>query len=176
MPTKNRNIVIKSDHYDGDVSGPFTYVSGSDMVILHPNGKVGLTGDGGLCIKIKNATNLNSTKGNVVSVSTSSADSFQLSTNDYDAIGIVYESGVPHGQDTWVVVSGIAQVLATNSSSFGGWMRSQGSTQQGKGLVDSTPTGIGALAQDVHFNEIGHCFETVPSGSNYHVKWAIHFN
>lgn len=176
---KKRYLVFKSE--PEDVVGP--YNSGNensnidnDIVIIHPNGKVGLTGTGGLCIKLTNVTNTSTTKGNLVSPSTSSANSFELSINDYDSMGVVYESGIAHGQDAWVVVSGIADVLVTNSSSYGGWVRSQGLTQAGKGLIDSSPESISALSTQLHFKEVGHSFQTAASGSNYLVRTVIHFN
>ncbi len=177
MPAKNRNLVYKTKQEDGDTIGPFdsnTDVS-VDIVVLHPNGKVGLTGDGGLCVKLTNATNLTSVKGWVVQASTSSNNAFQIGINAYDAIGCCYESGIPSGQQAWVVVSGIASVLLHNTSSRGGWIQPS-TTQAGRGLEMTPPSGLGSLTQDMHFKEIGHCLEQFASGSDYLAKAIIHFN
>ena len=59
MAARTRQLLYKADYSDGDVSGPYvTAISSStDMMLLHPNGKVGLTSVGGLAVKLTNATN-----------------------------------------------------------------------------------------------------------------------
>jgi hypothetical protein len=177
MTTKNRKILYKPEHDDGDLVGPTSYLSGSDMILLHPNGKVGLTGDGGLAIKLTNKTNVTSQVGWGVFSSTSSDGGYELrapgSTDIHDTIGFVHES-VAANQSGWVVVSGIANVMVIGACKTGDWFAH--SAQPGRVTASVDPSGLGALDVATHFNEIGHCLSTLPSGSNLLAKACIHFN
>lgn len=170
---KRRTITYKSDYDDGDAFGPYTYTSGSDLLVIHPNGKVALTGDGGLAVKLINATNTTTQKGQVVTASTGSQRAYELTNNQFVAIGYVYEPVAP-GEEGFVVVSGIADVMVQGATSAGDHMIVY--TAPGTATASVPPAGLSALATSEHFKEIGHCLETHASGSNYTIKIVTHFN
>ena len=62
MAVKKRKIVYKTEKSEGDIIGPFTAENSrssslGELMLLHPNGKVGLTAEGGLAVKLTNKTN-----------------------------------------------------------------------------------------------------------------------
>jgi hypothetical protein len=129
---------------------------------------------GGYAVKIKNKTGAPSVKGSLVSVSSGTAVSVALQTNEYDTIGIMYDNGVPNGSDCFVITTGMAQVL---------WKDSTASTMGRVALADATdgraididvPSSNPIQAE--HFKEIGHVMETQAGGTNVLVKCMIHFN
>ncbi len=133
--------------------------------------KASMTAIGGFAIKLTNLTGANSVKGEVVRTrGTAADDAVTLAlTGELDAIGIFLESGVAHQAEAWVVVSGIADVLADNT----GFVR-------GDRLV--TGTGAGNIARGtannapsvaVHFQEIGHAIET--AAANTLGRTVLHF-
>lgn len=156
------------------IQGSIAQFSGSsDIVMVHPAGKVGLTGTGGLAVRLTNATNLSTLKGCAVTSASGSNFAFQLPAVDYDVIGFVYESGIAANKEAWIVVSGIAEVLIDGAASSEDFLRHVGN---GRLTSSAGPTGLGALNADVHFKECGHCLQTVTSGAAQLVKALIHFN
>jgi len=124
-------------------------------------------------VKIVNKTGANSVKGMVVAVSTVTDNSFMVNPIDGDfPMGIVYEDGIADGQETWVTVSGKAQVLLVDAvATTRGYIMVSSSTTAGR--VDTTlaiPTPV------VHFREIGHVLESKTAGTNVLVWAIIHFN
>lgn len=124
---------------------------------------------GGVAIKFTNKTGSTTVKGQLVQTDTSQNNAFDTSgANSDDTIGIVLEAGIPDGNEAWIVISGIAEVL----------MDSGGSTR-GDRIITSTTAGSadvwnvgGAVA--THFQEIGHCIET-RAGAGL-TKCILHFN
>ena len=70
-----------------------------------------VTPEKGFAIKMINDTGSPSVKGSVLSASSAIADAFELQTVEYDCVSVVYEDGVADGQEMWVVISGVAEVL-----------------------------------------------------------------
>ena len=139
--------------------------------------KVKHTNIGGLAINLINKTGANTVKGSVVSASSLLNNSFKLQTNEYDAIGIVLEDGIADGQEAWVVISGVAEVLLEDSklSTRGNWVT--GAITDGRANATATaPSGGTISALDNHFKEIGHCLESKSAGINVLAKCIIHFN
>lgn len=79
---------------------------------------VRFTSDGGLAIRLTNKTGGASVRGRLVGAHTTVDLATELSgINDFDVIGVEYESGVGDGEEYWVVVSGMAVVLLADGTS-----------------------------------------------------------
>jgi len=136
-----------------------------------------ITPEGGLAVKLINKTGAASVKGSLVSSNPavgSLAGSVVLQSNEFDTIGVFYDSGVPDGNNAWVVVSGLADVL---------WKNSTGSTKGNVAIADAVdgrasdiavPSTSPAAAE--HFKEIGHVLETKSGGTDILVRCVLHFN
>lgn len=137
---------------------------------------VKFTAEGGLAIKLVNKTGSNSVKGTVIRAGTVVDNSFSLETEEFEAIGVVYDNGIADGNDCFVVVSGIAEVLLKDGTAAtrGYWVKC--ADIDGRAEVTTPPTGIGALSTAEHFKEIGHCIESKSSGTNVLAKIVLHFN
>jgi hypothetical protein len=127
--------------------------------IKYNNNKFMVTDDGGIAFPFINNTGGNSEKGRIVHVS--GVNSVEHTDVDsVDPIGVMYSDGVANGSTVWVVMYGKAKVLLDDNtaSTAGNWV----STSEA-GYADATnaaPPGP-VLA---HFQEIGHCIETVAAG------------
>lgn len=140
--------------------------------------KVKFTPEGGLAVKLVNNTGTASVKGTVVSTSTNIDDAFILQSNEYDAFGVVYENGVPNGQECWVVVSGIAQVLLEDgTAATRGYWAIAAATDGRANATQPVPIPNNTLGEHtIHFKEIGHCLQSVTAGTNKLCRMALHFN
>ena len=137
-------------------------------------GKAAINENGGFMIKLINKTGSPTVKGSVVAASDSTDNAFKLQANEYDSIGIVFESGIPDGSDAWIIVSGIAEVLFKDGeSSTREWVVLAADTD-GRALNIDVPT-VNPVVAD-HFKEIGHVLESKVAGTNILVKCVIHFN
>jgi hypothetical protein len=134
------------------------------------------TPDGGLAVLLTNKTGAASVKGTVVTTGTVQDNSFALQAAEFEAAGIVYDSGVADGSECWVVVSGIAEVLMKDGTAAtrGFWTRC--ADTDGRAESTAAPTGIGALDVAEHFKEIGHCLESKAAGTDVLAKVLLHFN
>lgn len=131
-----------------------------------------LTPDGGIGIRLKNATGTGSVRGSVVRASLTADDSFDLEpAGGDDAIGVVYTDGVAGGQYATVVIGGIADVLLQNgeTATRGYWVRVSASVA-GRAAMEATPNPM------THWTEIGHCIESKASGTNVLARCVLHFN
>jgi hypothetical protein len=136
----------------------------------------GISEEGGVLTVLVNNTGAPSVKGTLVQASTSIDEGFILAdTNGFTCIGAVYDDGIEDGKKCRIVISGIAEVLLKDGtdSSAGDWVRVSG-TASGRAEsftgVPSPPT------EDTHFKEIGHCIQSVESGTNILTKIVMHFN
>jgi hypothetical protein len=131
----------------------------SDSLNINDN-KFMITDDGGIAFPFINKTGAPSVKGNLVEPH-SDANSIELTDADsLDPIGVIYNSGVPDGSMVWVVMYGKAKVLLDEDtgSTAGNWVEASEA-----GYADATQAGPpGAVL--AHFQEIGHCIETVSAG------------
>lgn len=136
---------------------------------LDVNAKGGITSIGGIAVKLTNKTGSNTSAGQLVIASTSTANAFETAgASDDRVIGIVFESGVVDGSEAWIVYAGFASVkMDAGGAAFGDRIIS--STTAGTGLVSNNP---GSPA--VHFQEIGHSLGTAVGGG--FVKCSIHLN
>jgi hypothetical protein len=142
--------------------------------VLSP--KVKFTAEGGLAIKLTNMTGANSVQGKLVKADTATNDAVILvAVSDDECVGVFYEDGIADGQETWVAVSGIADVLFEDNVGpiRGDWVATSAS-DAGYARAATTPA-----ASPQHFEEIGHCIETVAAGgAGTHVlaRCILHFN
>lgn len=162
----------------GDGSSNYVQIDRDGNIIqvgtgrTHESEKFKLTAIGGYAIKLTNKTGGNTVAGTVVCVYTATAidDAFvSCPLSDDGAIGIVLDAGVSDGSEAWVVVSGIADVLMD----AGGAVRGDRITTSGNtvGSGDVWNTG-GAVAR--HFQEIGHCIESIGAGAGL-ARCVVHF-
>lgn len=148
-----------------------------DVPILG-NDKVMFTSTGGLAIKLTNKTGGASVKGEVVCLNSAQNNSVIKIVKDVpDPIGVFHESGVADGLETWVVVSGIADVYFVGDTTRGhlarGFLTSDGAGYvTGQALSEAVPSS--PFASDKHFYEIGHVLEA-RTGAGL-AKCILHFN
>ena len=146
---------------------------GPDIAFDSPNAK--MTPFGGLAVLLTNNSGAVSVKGKLVETSDSMDDAVELAdAGAIDCIGMFLDSGIAAGAKAWVVVSGIAEVLFDDNV--------------GPNAHDWISTGVVAgfaaaanspAAAPTHFEEIGHCIQTVAAGgAGTHVlaRCIIHFN
>lgn len=137
-----------------------------------------LTPEGGIAVLMVNKTGANSVKGEVLTTDSTVANAVRKIVVDIpNPIGVFYESGVPDGQDAWVVLSGLAEVYFIGSTTAGQFARGflttdGGSYVAGQALAEVLP--IAPFASDKHFYEIGHVTES-RTGAGL-AKCILHFN
>ena len=135
-----------------------------------------LTAIGGFAIKLTNETGSNTVAGQTVKADTATNDAVVLtSASDVECFGVFLDSGVADGSEAWVVVSGIADVAMKDNTAAtrGNWVE----TSDEAGYADATSASPAAAPQ--HFNEIGHCIESVSAGgAGTHIlaRCVLHFN
>lgn len=159
--------------------GPFGLARDSSGVhIAFPAAGVGITPEGGLAVKKFNGTGSTSVKGTVIQSDGYANNSFVAANdNDRNPIGVVYENGVPNSGSCWVVIYGVVEVLIKDgtSASAGYWVK----ISDVAGRADITteiPAGGGIPETDEHFKEMGHCMESVASGTDKLALIFMHFN
>ena len=152
-------------------------ISDAGDVILAGTGRIlesakfKLTAIGGFAVKLTNQTGGDTVAGQLVAVYSATAvdDAFKTAAaSDDNVIGTLLDAGIADGNETWVVVSGIADVLMD-----------AGGSARGDRIISSATAGSadvwnvgGAVA--THFLEIGHCIET-RTGAGL-ARCILHFN
>lgn len=149
-----------------------TIVSTSDVLVQ--GSKFLVTSLGGIAIKMTNGTGSPTVKGNLVSASPSAANKFTLQANEFDAVGVVYESGIADGSETWVIIQGVAHVLWKNSTTATKGYVALAADTDGRVINVAVPTSNPIVAE--HFKEIGHVLEDNGGGIDQLVKVILHFN
>jgi hypothetical protein len=134
-----------------------------------------ISDEGGFVTYLTNKTGAPSVKGTLVSASTTTDNAFGLQSNEYDAFGVVYESGIQDGDICPIVVSGIASVLLKDGVAVTRSMFVVAADTDGRANVVANP-GSGLPATDLHFKECGHFIESKAAGTNVLAKAVIHFN
>jgi len=153
--------------YESNLTGAFIDQQLTDKLI---------TPEGGIAIKMINKTGLPSVKGSVLAIENTIEKGVKLQTVEYDSVGVVYEDGIADGEEVWVVISGIAEVLLEDGTggTMGYWTFA--ADTDGRADMLQQPPGGTIVAIDNHFKEIGHCTETVASGTDVLCKIMMHFN
>jgi hypothetical protein len=126
-----------------------------------------------------NKTGAASVKGTIVEPSDTTDFAVKVcGAGEPDPIGIILDSGVPDGSPVRVVQSGWVQVLIQDgTAATRAYWAKVSDTQDGRADITIAAPSGGTLPQLVeHFHEIGHCFETVGSGTDVLVWISCHFN
>lgn len=127
----------------------------------------------GFKVKLTNKTGAVSVIGTIVRADTTTDMAFDIAPiNSDEPIGIVAENGIADGDECFIIVGGVAQVLLedTTASTRGNWVMVSGTA----GRADATnanPVGVPS-----HWREIGHCLESKGAGTNVLAKVLLHFN
>jgi hypothetical protein len=164
------------DLYYNTTDKSFRYYNGTVWISLVPGTGGAITAEGGIAIRLINATGAPSVKGTIVMASSTVPLAFDVCpANGFQPIGAVYEAGIANGAPCLVVITGVAEVLLANGtgSTMGNWVRTSITTA---GRVDATGAGGGPGFVAQHFAEVGHCLETKSPGTNVLCKIAMHFN
>jgi hypothetical protein len=132
------------------------------------------TSEGGLALRLTNKTGANTVRGSVVEIYDDSAidNAVTLSeANDIHPIGVMYDDGVADGSECWVVIAGRCQILLKDGVAGvrGYWLGT--SDTAGRANCKADPA-----SQSEHMQEIGHCMQSISSGTNVLVYGIIHFN
>lgn len=126
-------------------------------------GKIAITDDGGLAVKLTNKTGAASIEGYVVTPHLSVDNAVRLATIDgANGIGVFLESDVADGDEAWVVVSGIAKVYFSNAPTRGYIARTGLAADTGEvaGQALSEAYPVSPFTTDKHFCELGHILES----------------
>ena len=138
--------------------------------------KVKFTQIGGIAILLTNKTGGASVAGKLVKADTATNDAVILTAaNDDECFGVFLNVGIADSAEAWVVVSGIADVAMKDNTAAtrGNWVE----TSDEAGYADATQAT--PAAAPAHFEEIGHCIETVVAGGEgTHIlaRCVLHFN
>lgn len=145
-----------------------------------PEDNIKITEIGGLAVRMINKTGGDSVKGRLVESHTDDNSVEYSGVSDSDTIGVFLDSDVPDGALAWIVFSGMAELALKDNtaSTAGNWVKASDEA----GYADATladPPGGGIPEIDEHFQELGHCLQSVAAaGAGTHVltKCLIHFN
>lgn len=138
-------------------------------------GKIKLTQIGGIAILLTNETGFNTIAGQLVKADTAINDAVVLAAaGDVECFGVFLDSGVADGSEAWVVVSCIADVAFDDNVAAvrGNWAGT--GVLAGYAANQASPP-----AAPNHFEEIGHCIESVSAGGGgTHIlaRCVLHFN
>jgi hypothetical protein len=143
-------------------------------VVAHFHERV-MTPEGGMTDTIVNQTGAPSVKGTIVSLT---SGGFHVLTNQYDSIGVVYESGVAHGQPCRVVTAGFAETLFADGVApvAGYWAFCAAAPNLGRASNLAAPPGGGIPELDAHFTELGHTKESKSAGTGVLAFIFLHPN
>ena len=141
------------------------------------NAKSRRTDIGGFAVKLTNKTGANTVAGQLVKADTATDDAVILTAaGDNECFGVFLDSGIADGSEAWVVVSGIADVAMEDNTAatHGNWVQTSDSEAGYADATSATPA-----AAPAHFEEVGHCIESVAAGGGgTHIlaRCIVHFN
>jgi len=144
------------------------------------NNTVAFNEKGGKMTRYLNGTGAASVKGTLVQLDSNADLSVDtMGTSDPDCVGVIWSAGVADGDPVWVVTEGPAEALLEDStaSTRENWVR-RSPNQAGR--ADATlaaPSGgtINELREHLE-GEVGHCMESVSSGTDVLCWIHLHFN
>jgi hypothetical protein len=160
---------LNLDFQAGDITTTGTITGGG--------AKCRMTPIGGYAIALTNKTGANSVAGQLVKADAATDDAVILTAaNDTECMGVFLDSGIADGSEAWVVVAGIADVAMEDNTAAtrGNWVETSNAEA---GYADATSASPAAAPG--HFEEIGHCIETVAAGGGgTHIlaRCVLHFN
>lgn len=167
---------------DGGVTN-YTGISNTGDITQNGTGrfiessKFKMTSIGGYAIKLTNKTGGNTVQGQTVKADTATDDGVILTAaDDNECFGVFLDAGIADDAEAWVVIAGIADVAMGDdeAATHGNWVETNSAEA---GYADATSGSPAAAPQ--HFNEIGHCIETVAAGGGgTHIlaRCVLHFN
>jgi hypothetical protein len=121
--------------------------------------KVRLTPEGGIAVKMTNKSGSTITKGRIIEPYSATGGFRLAQIESWNPIGVVYDDSIANDADGWVVISGIAEVYYSVSSTIGNvarvGMTADTGEVAGEAMSDGSPTN-----DAVHFREIGHPIQT----------------
>jgi hypothetical protein len=182
---KGEIVISTNDGSDSDTPTDAVFIDSSQQVgignaatiPLDVKAKSGHTAIGGFAIKLTNKTGAVTVQGQTVKADTATDDGVILTAADDDeCFGVFLEAGVADDAEAWVVVGGIADVAMgdNEAATHGNWVETNSAEA---GYADATAGTPAAAPQ--HFNEIGHCIESVAAGGGgTHIlaRCVLHFN
>lgn len=138
---------------------------------------INVTAEGGFFVNMINKTGAASVKGTVVCQDSTVSNAVNKTVVDVpDAIGVIYDDGVPDGSFVRVVISGIADVYfvgnTTRKHLARTFITADAGYVAGQALSEAVPSA--PFATDKHFCEIGHVLES-RTGAGL-AKVDLHFN
>lgn len=126
--------------------------------LLRSQARSVFTLEGGLAVRLVNKTGADSVKGSIVASGVVDRGFELTSSDDFEPIGVVYEDGIPDGEECLVVISGVAYVLLqTGTTATRGYWARTSTSEAGRADI-TTVSAPGFIL--THFAEIGHCLET----------------
>ena len=171
LSSENADILINPGTGNVGIS------TATPTINLDVNAKSGMSAIGGFCVKLTNTTGVNTIQGQTIKADPDTNDAVILTAaDDNECMGVFLESGIADDAEAWVVVAGIADVAMGDNelAARGNWVE----TNSGEaGYADATSATPAAAPQ--HFNEIGHCIESVAAGGEgTHIlaRCVLHFN
>lgn len=138
-----------------------------------------LTPIGGIAIPLINKTGAPSIKGTLIDTEASIDKAVTIEDADgVDAMGVIYQDGVPDGEPVLVVITGVAEVLIEDATAAtrGYWCRTSITAAGRADITNAAPPGGGLPEHDIHFKEVGHALESKSSGTDVLAKIILHFN
>jgi hypothetical protein len=134
---------------------------------------------GGSARRFINDTGAPSIKGTLVDAShTTDFGVVTVAADSPDCMGVIYEDGIPNGEEVWVVTHGPAEVLLENATAAtrGYWARVSVTAPGRADITNPLPPGGTIVEIDNHFREVGHGMESVIAGTDKLARVFLHFN
>ncbi len=125
------------------------------------------TVEGGFAIWLLNKSGQNTVKGEIVKAGATDYSFTVCGLDDLHPIGIVYTAGIADASGCWIVVAGIADILADRN----GFARQDRLITSGADAGAAEASNLPTPA--AHYQEIGHALETAAGGALG--KAVIHF-
>lgn len=149
-------------------------------VTLFSTGAPGrITPEGGLARLYINKTGALSVRGTLLELSDTTANGVQaIGADENHPIGVMELSGIPDGALCWVVYSGPAYVLIEDgtAATLPYWVKVSENDSGRADATNANPPGGTIQALEDHLKEIGHCMESVGSGTDVLALVHLHFN
>jgi hypothetical protein len=126
-----------------------------------------------------NKTGALSVRGTLLELSDTTANGVQANDADENhPIGVMEFSGVPDGGLCWVVTDGPAYVLIEDgtTATLHYWARVSITDAGRADITNAEAPGGTITALENHLKEIGHCMESVGSGTDVLALVHLHFN
>ncbi|KKM89214.1 hypothetical protein LCGC14_1251020 [marine sediment metagenome] len=175
-----------ADHIQMHTSKAMTFpagnvtATGGDFITTgtheHRQVKCKMTAIGGFAILLQNRTGADSVAGQLVRASAANDDAVVLTgAIDDECFGVFLDDDVENMDNAWVVVAGIANVMFDDNVAAvrANWV---GTGQAGLARTQAAPPALGVAA---HFEEVGHCIESVSAGGGgtfIKAKCVLQFN